>query len=493
MLTEPAIKPPLATGKVAPAPSGPAVPTLVWWLLGGLILIAISLVIVLASGMRPGYDAFGWMVWGRQVLHWNLNTDGAPSWKPLTFLFTLPYALAGRGQVWLWMVTAVAGALAGAVFAARIAYRLTGPCPQRAYAPCLAGMFAAAAVLGLDGYSHEILIATADPLVVTLCLAAIDCHLCRRERLAFATLVLASLGRPEAWPFVGLYALWAWRARPSMRWMTVGGIALIPAAWFTIPALTSKDWFISGDLALHSVNAVNVIHGNKIGAVLNRTRELSGWPLWIAAFVGLLIAAVRRDIVTLALAAAACLWVAVEIGLALHGWSAAPRYLFEPAAVMAVIAASAVGRVLAFTPRAVRNRPTLPWATAAASLAAVVVLAVTLIPTARHRVTSVRADLASARLAGRQIVRLQEVIDKLGGPAKIRSCGQPVTLVGLQSKVAWATDLNVGDVGYKPGRSIRRGTPIVYFKPHRGGWRVLPIHMRARDATRCARLRTDSG
>ena len=53
------------------------------------------------------------MVWGRQVLHWNLNTDGAPSWKPLTFLFTLPYALSrARGQMWLWMVTAVAGAVA---------------------------------------------------------------------------------------------------------------------------------------------------------------------------------------------------------------------------------------------------------------------------------------------------------------------------------------------------------------------------------------------
>ena len=45
--------------------------------------------------MRPGFDAYGWLVWGRQTLHGNLNTDGAPSWKPLTFLFTLPYSLGG--------------------------------------------------------------------------------------------------------------------------------------------------------------------------------------------------------------------------------------------------------------------------------------------------------------------------------------------------------------------------------------------------------------
>ena len=53
--------------------------------------------------MEPGYDAYGWLVWGRQTLHWNLDTNGAPSWKPLTFLFALPYAPFGapsRGCGW---------------------------------------------------------------------------------------------------------------------------------------------------------------------------------------------------------------------------------------------------------------------------------------------------------------------------------------------------------------------------------------------------------
>ena len=51
-------------------------------------------------------------------------------------------------------------------------------------------------------------------MIVTLCLAAIDGHLCRRPRLAFTMLVLASLGRPEAWAFAGLYAIWAWMPGP---------------------------------------------------------------------------------------------------------------------------------------------------------------------------------------------------------------------------------------------------------------------------------------
>lgn len=460
------------------------------WLLVICVLIAISTAIVVASGMRPGYDAFGWLVWGHQVLHWNLNTDGAPSWKPLPFLFTLPFALAGSGQVWLWMVTAVAFALGGCVFAARIAYKLTGPSPERPYAPWVAGALAGAGVLGLDTYSHEVLIANSDPMMVTLCLAAIDFHLDRRPRLAFTMLVLASLGRPEAWVFTGLYALWAWWAIPSMRAMTVVGIAVIPALWFSVPALTSKDWFISGDLALRSVNPVNVIHGSKILGVISRFRGLAAPPIQVAALVGLVIAAVRRDRVTLALAAAGCLWIALEIGLALHGWSAASRYLFEPAAVMVVIAGSAVGRILAYVPPG--RSSMVRAAVTVTSVALVALLAVVLIPTARQRARTVHTDLDQARFAGTQIVRLQAVVATAGGPARIRACGQPVTQVGLQSKVAWATGLNVGEVGFKPGRAIDSGKAIVFFKPHLGGWQVRPIHMPASVAGRCNRLRTDS-
>ena len=45
------------------------------------------------------------------------------------------------------MVTAVAGAFAGAVFAGRLAYRLAGPAPGRMYAPAIAAVFAAVGLL----------------------------------------------------------------------------------------------------------------------------------------------------------------------------------------------------------------------------------------------------------------------------------------------------------------------------------------------------------
>ncbi|MGO9822359.1 MAG: hypothetical protein ACLPTJ_17140 [Solirubrobacteraceae bacterium] len=462
------------------------------WLAVTGVVIGLSVAIIVAIGMRPGYDAFGWLVWGHQVLHGSLNTDGAPSWKPVAFLFTLPYALAGDGaQMFLWMVTAIAAALAGCVFAARIAYRLVAPTPGRPYAPYVAGAFAGAGLLAIDGYSHLVLIASSDPMIATLCLAAIDFHLTKRPRMAFAMLVLASLGRPEAWPFAVLYAGWAWRAVPSIRPLAVGGLALIPAFWFTIPALTSKSWFISGDLALRTVNAVNVIHGSKLSGVVSRFTSLCSLPVQIAALVGVALAAVRRDLVTLGLAAAACLWVAVEFAMALHGWSAASRYLIEPAAVTVVIAGSAVGRVLALQPRARRDQRLVNVATAVASIVLVALLAAALIPTARQRARTARGDVEQARAAGTQIRQLQRVIAEDGGAARIRACGQPVTLVGLQSKVAWATGLNVGNVGFRPGHAIDSGEPIVFFQPHENGWRVLPFNMRKADAASCDRLKLD--
>ncbi|MGB0097928.1 MAG: hypothetical protein WBP81_35995 [Solirubrobacteraceae bacterium] len=453
-----------------------------WGVIAAVVVILVAVLFVVLTGMRPAYDAYGWMVWGRQTLHWNLDTNGAPSWKPLTFLFTLPYALAGRAEVWLWMVTAVAGALSGAVFAGRIAYKLTAPAPDRRYAPVAAAVFAGCGLFGICDYWHYVLLGDCDPIIVSLCLAAVDCHLSRRPRLAFGLLVLASLGRPGVWPFAGLYALWAWRAIPSIRPLLPIAIASIPALWFTILALTAKSWLIAGELALNSPNA---LHGDKIAGVLHRFLSLYDWPMQLAALAAVALAVRRRDRATLLLAAAASMWVVIEIAFAFHGWSAVPRYLVEPAAIMVVLAGSAVGNVLALTACA-------STVLRCGAPLAVLVLVVALIPSARKRARLTHTEIIAARHSATQIKRLDAVISRDGGAARILACGQPVTDVEFQSTLAWETGLNVGNVGYKPGREIRRGQPIVLFRPHLLGWQVRPIHIRAADRASCTRLTTDT-
>jgi hypothetical protein len=442
------------------------------------VVVIVAVAFVLVTGMRPEYDPYGWLTWGRQTLHWDLDTNGAPSWKPLTFLFTLPYALAGRTQQFLWMFTAVAAAFAGAVFAARIAYRLAGPVRSRSYGALVGAAFAGLGVLGLGGYWQWIVYSNSDPMVVALCLAAIDCHLSGRPRPAFVMLVLASLGRPEAWLFTLAYGVWLWRAVPRARLLSVAGLAVVPLLWFGVSALTAQTVLRPGDLAL---NSVNVIHGNKLTGVIGRFLGLYSLPMQIAGGVAVVLAAVRRDRVILTLAAAAFAWVAIEIAFAYHGWSAHPRLLLEPAAVMIVIVGATVGELLSAVPS---SSAAMRWA----GVAAVVVLAVALLPTARTRLREARSQITTRHSAGIQIDRLQAVIDRLGGPARIKACGQPTTLVGYQSTLAWMVRLNVGNIGYRPGKAIGKGEAIVLFKPHLRGWQVRVYHT----PRACAVLRTDT-
>jgi hypothetical protein len=434
-------------------------------LTAALVLVAAYLFVVLTD-MRPSFDAFGWLNWGRQALRWNLNTNSAPSWKPLTFLFTFPYALAGRGQERLWMVTAVAAAFGGSLFAARIAHRLAQPAPR--YAAVTAAALAAIGLLGMSRWWGLITISNSDPMDVTLCLAAVDAHLSGRPRLAFAALTLAALGRPEVWPFVAAYAIWLWRAQPSARIGVTAGLAAIPLVWFGIPALTARSWFVAGNVALVPGLA---LHGDKLTGSVDLYLDLYPFVVWLAVAAALVLAAIKRDKTSLALAGAALAWWAIETAFIFHGWPAQSRYMAESAAVMVVLAAAGAGRLLALGATA-----RLP--ARLASIAVVVALVVLVIPTASDRVATARADIAQRRFYAKRLAHLQRAIADIGGAHRIRSCGQPVSLRGLQSALAYELGMNTGFVGYKIGKEIHGHKPVVLFEPIDLQWRIRPLNTR---------------
>jgi hypothetical protein len=336
-------------------------------------------------------------------------------------------------------------------------------------------VIAGLSVLGIRDYMHYILSDQSDPMIVSLCLAAIDCHLSKRHRWAFGLGVLACLGRPEVWPFLGLYALWSWRAIPVMRLMIVAGLAVIPLLWFGIPALTANSFFVAGNLAEHSPRA---LRHSQVAGVLDRFFDLHFLPLQLAALLAIGLAIYRRDRTTLAIAAGAAGWVIVEIAFALHGWPAIPRYVFEPAAIIGVLAGIAVGWLLA-------DPPSLRSPLGVVGIVVSLALVGTMIPAAVARVKDERKDLYHERGRTRQIDRLAVVIGRLGGPSAIRFCGQPTTEVGFQSVLAWQMGMNVGKVGFRIGRNIQRGFPIVAFSPPGFGWRVRPVHTLPARRARC--------
>ena len=68
--------------------SGPALGLLV---LGCFALAALSLVLPSV----PDKDPWSWIVWGREVVHLDLDTGAGSSWKPLPVLFTAPLSPFG--------------------------------------------------------------------------------------------------------------------------------------------------------------------------------------------------------------------------------------------------------------------------------------------------------------------------------------------------------------------------------------------------------------
>ena len=462
------------------------------WLSVSAVIVVVSAVLTLWARTRPSYDAYGWMVWGHQTWRLTLDLGGAPSWKPVPFLFTVPYALAGHYQLYLWMVTATAVALGGTVFAGRIAYRLVGgndlrldPDPIRRYAPWVAAFIAGAGVLGIEDYFHYILSSQSDPMIVTFLLAAIDMFLIGRYRWALVFGVLAALGRPEVWPFLGLFGLWAWFKLPSMRWMLILGAAVVLFMWFGVPTITNGRPDIAGQLAKGSPRE---LHSNRLIGTLSRVHGILYLPVWIAAGVATALAVLRRNRVVLAMAALVVVWAIVEIAFAYHGWPALPRYVFEAGGVVAVLAGVAVGWLMLEGPRLREGMEIPRWA----GLVVAAALVVAMIPGAIHRVRVERTDLTTQRARTHQISLLQSATNALGGARHIVDCGQPVTDVEYASTVAWLYNLDVGSVGgfqqhVEAAELANPAIPKVLIHPlARGGWRFQPWHTQPGNVARCA-------
>ncbi len=442
------------------------------WLVAAA-LVLFSAVLVIWAKTRPGFDPYGWLTWGHMTLHGGLDTNAAPSWKPLPYVFTVVYALLGSHELRLWMITSAAVSLSGVIFAGRIAYKLTDAPPERRWAAWTAGIFAGLALLGIQDYFHYILSSQSDPMIVALCLAAIDLHLDGRTRLAFVAGALAGLGRPEVWPFLGLYLLWAWARRPATRPVLIGGVLVMALLWFGIPALTSRTPFVA---AANAMDSGRRLTSNQVGGTISRFLELHYWPLEIAALLAVALAAWRRswaDRVTLVLAGGVLGWVIVEIAFALHGWPGLARYMFEAAGVMIVLAGVFVGRVLAHPPQLGSVRGS---AATVVGAVAVGLLVIGLLPPALTAARAEHKDIHIQRARTIVLGKLSSVIGQLGGAARLRACGEPLTRLEYQTALAYSLGINVSKIGFKYGQAIAHGNPIVMFTPTSGGWQVQAMH-----------------
>ncbi|MFL5779969.1 MAG: glycosyltransferase 87 family protein, partial [Thermoleophilaceae bacterium] len=389
--------------------SGPALGLLV---LGCFALAALSLVLPSV----PDKDPWSWIVWGREVVHLDLDTGAGSSWKPLPVLFTTPLSLFHGIAPELWLVVARAGGLLAVLFAYRIAARLAGP---------VAGAVAAVCLIGAD-WARLLGHGNIEPLSTGLALGAIDRHLDGHRVQAVALGALAALGRIELWPLLVLYALWAFLQEAGVR--RVGVIALVlvvPVLWLGGDLIGSGDAF-RGSKRAAGFQERSVKRAEKAArrtgrpveeqpSAISRTFDGAGdlliLPALVAALVGIVAAAVRLrrrvrregrraaarspDATTLALALAAAALFALVTVMSLRGYGGSPRFLFPAAALVCVLAGVGVATLLSAAGGGLR----------AAAVGALVIAAS--VPFAADRV---RHDDRSLRAVGLS-AQLQEDLD----------------------------------------------------------------------------------
>src|SRR5437660_10950400 len=200
------------------------------FLVATVACVALAALSAAAFPTVPSYDPWSWIVWGREVFdpHLSFFVGGGPSWKPLPVVFTAVFRLFGGAAPTLWVIAARAGGLLGLVAAYRLAGRLV---PERGWR-IVAGLIAIAGVVLTQDWVYYMFRGTSEPMLIGASLWAIDRHLDRHYASAFLLGVAISLLRPEAWPLIGVYAIWLWIREPGLRVLVVAGLIAVPGRWF---------------------------------------------------------------------------------------------------------------------------------------------------------------------------------------------------------------------------------------------------------------------
>jgi hypothetical protein len=436
----------------------------------------------------PSYDAWSWLLWGREIIHGHLIiTTGGTSWKPLPMVFTIPFALFGSAAPDLWLVVARAGALAAVIMVFRLSYRLTrqvgGLFGEAAtdlgwlttVAPALlAGVIGAVslALAASGGFVSANTLGYSEGFAAALLLIAIERHLDGRPRQAFAVGFLVALDRPEIWLFWGPYGLWLmWKkSDPPTRIMVIASAVVVLAAWFIPVKLGCGSFGCSTSRALHPRSNSLAFASDPFTAELSK----AAWPtmllrikvvavLLVAAVAGILwrayrgagIAGLRAPenrarIVAALLGIGGLAWFVVIAIMTQVGFSGNNRYLVLGAAMVDICGAVGFGWAASeLATLAVRRRRGegrsgardagsamaggLQWA--ATGLAALVFvfgpnwIGANLISIPRtHGSLVYQAKLRSG---------MSKLVDRFGGAGKVLACGSVMSEGFQVPMVAW--------------------------------------------------------
>jgi hypothetical protein len=435
--------PPAATAPVRTLPAAPAAPAAARAAAPVAIVVGGALAVAALSLLLPwslAFDPQAWVNWGRDLTRGHLDTSAGPSWKPFPVLLTTPFALAGTVAPALWLVTARAGALLALAGAARLGARLGGPA---------AGAAAAAAMALSPWWYFNAALGNSEGMLAAAALWAGVAHLDRRAGAALALGAAAALLRPEAWPFLGVYAVWAWRHDRRARPIAAAAAVAVPALWF------GPDLLGAGG-ALGASRAA-------LGTASPGSAQLAGHPglqvladgarqMTVPVLACAIAAAVTGPRVLRALAGAAVAWVALVAAMTAAGYAGNPRYLAVASAIACVPAGVAIARA------AGRRSPWLGAAVLAVAVGA-------------HAFGDLRRQGAEVAARADRRAALRDLVAAAGGRQQIVGCSRVRAPGFVRSLVAWELDLPMGDLDAPP----RRPAVVLRARPYAGGAVAPPL------------------
>ena len=426
-------------------------------------LAAASLALAAVSLLLPwalAFDPWSWLVWGREVTRLELDTAGGPSWKPLPVVATTILTLAGGAAPALWLVLARAGGLLAIAGAAALAGRLAGG---------VAAVAAAAAMALSDWWLLNTALGNSEGLLAAAAVWAVVAQLAGRHRIALALLLAAALLRPEAWPFLGGYALWLWRTGREPLGLLAVTLLPVPLLWFGPDVLGAGGALGASSAARGTASPQSAVYADFPALeVLADFAELLTIPALLAAAAG----AALGGTIARRLAAAGLAWVALVAVMTQAGYAGNPRYNVAAAAVGCVLAGvgvAALARRVAsggdatrreegavsggdttarrddrVDPDAARaaHRPSaaLGWPFAAALAAGVLAF------TAGDLSDQVEelGDRADRR------TDLDALVDRVGGASAISACAPARTNQPMKAMVAWRLDVSMEHLADRP-------------------------------------------
>jgi hypothetical protein len=441
----------------------------------------------------PTYDPWAWILWGREIAHFDLVTEGGPSWKPFPIFFTVPFSLFGQDLApYLWLWVARAGGLFGCVMAYRMAYRLSG---GRIYG-ALAGVSAFAALLSSNKYVRDAALGNSEPILAAVVLWAFERHLDGRRDHALYLGVAAALLRPEAWPFLALYGLWLWFFEPHLRTRLVAFAVFVPACWIL------PEWWGAGDpfRAGSRANAPNpgsaAFAAHPAFELFKRFAESTVAPVEAGTLVAVGLAAVmwwrrRAQAAVLALAALGFSWFALVAVMTEAGFAGNQRYLMVTTAAVSVLGGVGAVRVLQGMEKLgdrwfAERSPRAGAITAAIALVVGLAIASPTIVAKADNTGRVQGGIEHEAFLWHD---LKALIDANGGKERLLACGGVFSGPFQTQMVAYELGVHGINVGWKvtpaPGVAFRTRTvpdgPLV-TKPtddrfrlvdQQGKWRLL--------------------